>query len=166
MWSTAWKEQESDTNPAIAVFSDGTEMQLAGVLHGDVMEKHVRVRAPANSESEHVVHTCNHEFFGLMKVSSKVDKDKLRFACISSKERNFVCQISSQAVKTLEQGHQIMKAVANYMVDNPDKTEKKDIYKIRDEMADKRPDRPKPKAKGKKTDTGKDTSKVGGRKGG
>ena len=73
-----------------------------------------------------------HPHFGTMRITSKKDKDKLRFACISSTERNNVCQCSSGAVPDLDTGNQVMQAVLDKLMEKPDIIDKKEIYQIRD----------------------------------
>jgi hypothetical protein len=139
-WSTGWKTQEDDLAPAIAIFADGTELAIADVLHGDVMSKSVvrgKPSAAAKKEQKkgnYVTSSKEHPTFGIMKITSQLDQQKIRFACISSAERKCACQVTSSQVPDLETGTKIMTLVMDKMIDNPDKTDKKDIYKLRDEI--------------------------------
>ena len=162
-WSVTFKEQEDETAAAIAVFANGEEMAMAGLLHGDVKAKlDIRCRPPAAAKSggktvsKYEVATAEHPFFGTMKVTSKTDATKLRFACITSTERKFISQVSSQMVPDIDTGHRVMKALMAAMVEKPDITEKKDVYKLRDEMLEK--------IKETSQNEGKDSKDIGSKK--
>jgi len=85
-------------------------------------------------KGNYVTSSKEHPTFGIMKITSQLDQQKIRFACISSAERKCVCQVTSSQVPDLETGTKIMTLVMDKMIDNPDKTDKKDIYKLRDEI--------------------------------
>ena len=140
-----WKEQDCDISPAIAVFADGSEMHLPSLLHGDAVAKHICVRPPAaekrkgskgpSKSSDFCVLSMEHDKFGTMKVTSKMDCHKQRFSCITSVSRKFVCQISSTCVPSLEVGHKVMREVANRLVKDKAIFEKADVYALRDVVA-------------------------------
>ena len=140
-----WKEQDCEISPAIAVFADGSEMHLPSLLHGDAVAKHICVRPPAaekrkgskgpSKSSDFCVLSMEHDKFGTMKVTSKMDCHKQRFSCITSVSRKFVCQISSTCVPSLEVGHKVMREVANRLVKDKAIFEKADVYALRDVVA-------------------------------
>lgn len=169
----------ADTDPAVAVFPDGSELQLAGLLHGDILEKNMRgSKKPAGKAAKDgeeksergqekdvslTVMTREHPFFGTMKISSKKDVNKERYAIITSTERKNVCQIAAQSVQNLEQGHDVMKAVLSKLLNDTFIKDKADIYDLRDKEAKRitgREANAKAKAKGKSMAKGKAVDKT------
>ena len=94
-----------------------------------------------------------------MKVTSQVDASKQRFAVLASTKRTFVSQVSSQMVSSLDIGHKVMKDLMAKMLENPDVTEKVDLYKLRDEILKKI------KSEGESKDEDKDSNDKGKDKG-
>lgn len=131
-WSVGWKPLEgtSYTDPAIAIFADGSEFVCTDVLQGELQEKGVfRQRsqnsAPRKMESDKHKHIGTHanNDIGNLYVTKRKDGDNLFFAALLNQHKKQICQVSGKNAP-IEHGLEIMTRLAKHMLENPEMTER------------------------------------------
>ena len=133
-WSVSWKpagDGSKYTDPAVAIFPDGSEYICTDILQGELTEKGVfqqraskRLSAAAGKKSEKdysQVGTHSDGDIGDLYVTTRSDGDKMQFACLLNGRKKQICQVSSKNAP-LEHGLTIMTKLGEYMLSNPSVT--------------------------------------------
>ena len=137
-WSVGWKpagEDSKHTDPAVALFADGSEFVCADLLQGELEDKGVVRRQPpkkapkakakskANPDDIHMLGTHPNPEIGDLYVTFRKDHEKEKFACLLDCNKKQFCQVSSKSAP-IEHGLMIIKKLGKYMLDNPEVTER------------------------------------------
>jgi hypothetical protein len=140
-WSTAWAEQAdaAATDPAIAVFPDGSTITVPEVLHADVLHKHVvkvGISRPApkkKGKEKEKLWEGEHDTLGSLRVVTKADQNKIQFMALLAQGKQICQATAGQCGGDLKMGLNCLIAIGEGLVKGEIQADKSSIYEFRDE---------------------------------